>query len=198
MLTIYTLYIHNVRIERGVNMSQHSVDRLLLGKSGYLIGFAISFGLVALALVIQTQYDLEPCPLCITQRMFFMGLGVLFFVNAFIQHTGVLKKILTFLTVLTALGGSGWALRHWYLQANKESMISDCGVGFDYMFENFPLEKALTLIFKGTGDCATIDWTFLGLSLPQLALIAYIVLALYAIWLLKINAKQDAYFSSGL
>jgi len=159
--------------------------KLIVGKMGYLIGFAACFATVALALVIQTKYNLEPCPLCITQRMFFMGLGILFLVAAFIPPASVFKKIFTILQILTALGGAGWAIRHWYLQANKESMIADCGVGFDYMFENFPLQKAITLVFKGTGDCATIDWTFLGLTLPQLGLIAFIGFGIYAVWLLK-------------
>jgi protein dithiol:quinone oxidoreductase len=80
------------------------------------------------------------------------------------------------------------AIRHWYLQANKESMIADCGVGFDYMFENFPLEKAFKLLFRGTGDCAAIDWTLLGLTLPQLALISFAGFAAYAVWLWKRSA----------
>lgn len=166
-------------------MRQQTSFAWLAGRRGYLLGFIASFGLVALALWIQTQYHLEPCPLCISQRMFFMGLGVLFLVAAFIKPASLLQKILTSLQVLTALGGAGWAMRHWYIQAHKETMIADCGVGFDYMFQNFPLEKALTLIFKGTGDCAAIDWTFLGLSLPQLALIAYLGLGVYALYLAK-------------
>jgi disulfide bond formation protein DsbB len=99
------------------------------------------------------------------------------------KPASVLHKLFTGLQVLTALGGAGWAMRHWYIQANKETMIADCGVGFDYMFENFPLEKALTLIFKGTGDCADIDWVYLGLTLPQLALIAFVGFIFYAIFL---------------
>lgn len=158
---------------------------VLKGKTGYLLGFVSCFAIVALALVIQTQYNLEPCPLCISQRIIFMGLGVLFLITAFIPPTNFLKKIFTGLQVLTALGGAGVAIRHWYLQANKESMIADCGVGFDYMFENFPLEKAFKLLFRGTGDCAAIDWTFLGLTLPQLALISFIAYVLFALYLAK-------------
>jgi len=161
------------------------IRQLSTGRSGYLIGFVKCFGLVALALWIQTQYNLEPCPLCITQRLIFMGLGTLFLIAAFIPPQSILKAIFTGLQVLTALGGVGVAIRHWYLQANKESMIADCGVGFDYMFENFPLEKAFKLLFRGTGDCAAIDWTFLGLTLPQLALIAFIGFGAFAIWLYK-------------
>ena len=166
------------------------LKNLLSGKSGYILGSVGCFTTVALALIIQTKYNLEPCPLCITQRMFFMGLGVLFLIGAFIIPKGLkpaslLQKIFAGLQVLTALGGAGWAVRHWYLQANKESIIADCGVGFDYMFDNFPLKKMFKLIFKGTGDCALIDWTFLGLTLPQLALITFLFFGIYAIFLLK-------------
>ena len=161
------------------------LKNLLSGRSGYLIGFAGCIGTVILALVIQTQYKLEPCPLCITQRMFFMGLGVLFLIGAFVKLASLMQKIFTLLQVVTALGGAGWAIRHWYLQAHKGEIIADCGVGFDYMFENFPLKKMFTLIFKGTGDCAAIDWTFLGLTLPQLALITFAGFGVYAVWLLK-------------
>jgi protein dithiol:quinone oxidoreductase len=161
------------------------MQKLFIGKTGYLMGFAACFGTVILALVIQTIYKLEPCPLCITQRMFFMGLGVLFLIAAFVKPASIYAKFLTLLQVLTAMGGSGWAIRHWWLQAHKGEIIADCGVGFDYMFDNFPLEKMFKLIFKGTGDCAAIDWTFLGLTLPQLALISFIAFGIYAVYLFK-------------
>ena len=167
------------------------MKKLFLGKTGYLLGFAACFGTVILALVIQTVYKLEPCPLCITQRICFMVLGVLFLIGAFVKPATLLSRFFTLLQVIAALVGAGWALRHWYLQAHKESMIADCGVGFDYMFENFPLKKAFSLVFKGTGDCAAIDWTFLGLTLPQLALITFVGFAIYAIYLFKINNKHS-------
>jgi disulfide bond formation protein DsbB len=161
------------------------LNKWFSGKSGYLLGFVCSFGLVALALWIQTRYQLNPCPLCISQRMVFMGLGLLFLITAFVKANTLLSKFFTLLLVLTALGGAGVAIRHWWLQAHRDSIIADCGVGFDYMFENFPLQKALTLVFRGTGDCAAIDWTFLGLSLPQMSLLAYLGLAIYAVYLTK-------------
>jgi disulfide bond formation protein DsbB len=161
------------------------LNKWFSGKSGYLLGFVGSFGLVALALWIQTRYQLNPCPLCISQRMVFMALGLLFLITAFVKANTLLSKIFTLLLVLTALGGAGVAIRHWWLQAHRDSIIADCGVGFDYMFENFPLQKALTLVFRGTGDCAAIDWTFLGLSLPQMSLLAYLGLAIYAVYLTK-------------
>jgi len=161
-------------------------NKFLASRLAYFVGFFASFGLVALALVIQTQYKLEPCPLCISQRIVFIGLGVLFLIAA-IHHPQkpVWVKLYALLQTLTALGGAGVAIRHWYLQVHKDEMLVDCGVGFDYMFDNFPLRKALTLVFRGTGDCATIDWTFLGLSIPQLALIAFLTVAGYSVLLAK-------------
>ena len=162
------------------------LNKFLASRLAYIFGFLASFGLVALALVIQTQYKLEPCPLCISQRIVFMGLGVLFLMAAIHNpQKPAWLKLHALLQTLTALGGAGVAIRHWYLQVHKDEMLVDCGVGFDYMFDNFPLKKALTLVFRGTGDCASIDWTFLGLSIPQLALIAFLGLAAYAVLLAK-------------
>lgn len=154
-----------------------------------MLGFVASFGLVGLALWIQTRYQLNPCPLCISQRMIFMGLGLLFLITAFVKANSLVSKFFTLFLVLTALGGAVVAIRHWWLQAHRDSIVADCGVGFDYMFENFPLQKALTLVFRGTGDCAAIDWTFLGLSIPQMSLMAYVGLAVYAIYLVKNSTK---------
>lgn len=162
------------------------INKFLVGRSGYILGFLACFGGVGLALWIQTRYNLEPCPLCISQRIVLMSLGVLFLIAALVPK---LPRLFAALHVLTALGGAGVAIRHWWIQAHKESMIADCGVGFDYMFENFPLEKALTLVFRGTGDCAAIDWTFLGLTIPQMALITFVVMGIYALYLAKLNNK---------
>lgn len=162
------------------------LNKILNSRAAYLLGFFVSFGLVALALVIQTQYNLEPCPLCISQRIVLMGLGFLFLIAAIHNpQKPTWVKLYALLQILTALGGAGVAIRHWYLQVHKDEMLVDCGVGFDYMFDNFPLKKALTLVFRGTGDCASIDWTFLGLSIPQLALIAFLSIAAYVLLLAK-------------
>jgi protein dithiol:quinone oxidoreductase len=155
------------------------------GKGGYVLGFLACFGIVALALVIQVHYNLEPCPLCISQRIIFMSLGVLFLLHAFLPPKSWLSAGLAVVEVLTALGGVGVAIRHWWLQVHRDEIIADCGVGFDYMFENFPLKKALTLVFRGTGDCAAIDWTFLGLTLPQLGLISFLAFGTYAVFLFR-------------
>lgn len=162
------------------------IDKFFAGRLAYLFGFLLSLTIFLTALLIQIFYKLEPCPLCISQRIAFISLGGAFLM-ALIHNpkNRVWINIHALLQVLVAMAGASIAIRHWWIQAHKAEMIVDCGVDFDYMFDNFPLKKALNLVFRGTGDCAAIDWTFLGLSIPQLALIAFVSIAAYAVLLAK-------------
>lgn len=157
--------------------------KITTGRNGYLLGFAASFGLVGMALVIQQKYNLDPCPLCISQRIAFMSLGGLFLLAALHNPKNIWRKVHAALQVIGALMGSSIALRHMWIQAHPESLMDECGAGFDFMIENFPLKRAMELIFKGSGECAKIDWTLFGLTIPQLSLMAFVALALYAVWL---------------
>jgi disulfide bond formation protein DsbB len=167
------------------------MNKLFAGRSGYFLGFIASFGLVAYGLYIQQQYNLEPCPLCIFQRITYMVIGVLFLVAALHNPGNLGRKVYGLLQFITALTGAGIALRHMWIQANPDKVMAECGAGFDYIFETFPLKRALDLVFKGTGECSAIDWTMFGLTIPQLSLVAFIGLAIYTVYLatLKRNYK---------
>lgn len=158
-------------------------NKLLSGRRGYFLGFIASFGLVGLALFLQQQYHLEPCPLCISQRIAFMALGLLFLIAALHNPGNIGRKIYGLLHVAAAVTGIGIAARHIWIQANPDKVMAECGAGFDYIMETFPLKKALDLIFKGTGECSSMDWTLFGLTIPQLSLVAFVVLGLFAILL---------------
>ena len=159
------------------------MNKLFAGRSGYFLGFIASFGLVVYALYIQQQHNLEPCPLCIFQRIAYMVLGVLFLLAALHNPGKLGRKIYGLLQFIAAGAGIGIALRHIWIQANPDKVMAECGAGFDYIFETFPLKRALDLVFKGTGECSAIDWTLFGLTIPQLSLIAFVGLAIYAIYL---------------
>ncbi|WP_334107512.1 disulfide bond formation protein B [Methylobacillus sp.] len=156
-------------------------NKLFSGRRGYFLGFIASFGLVGLALFLQQQYHLEPCPLCISQRIAFMALGLLFLIAALHNPGNIGRKVYGLVHVAAAVTGIGIAARHIWIQANPEKVMAECGAGFDYIMETFPLKKALDLIFKGTGECSAMDWTMFGLTIPQLSLIAFAVLGLFAI-----------------
>lgn len=162
-------------------------EKLTMGRRGYFLGFLLSFGLVGLALTLQTVYKLEPCPLCISQRIAFMGLGALFLLAALHDPNGMWRKVHGVLQVVAALAGSSIALRHIWIQAHPDKVMEECGASFDFMVENFPASQTVKLIFNGSGECAKIDWTLFGLTIPQLSLIAFIALAVYAIVLMFVK-----------
>ena len=151
------------------------LSKCLNGRIGYFLGFIASFGFVVYSLYIQQKFSLEPCPLCIFQRIAFMVMGVLFLVAALHNPQTLGRRLYGVLHFAAAAAGIGIAIR--------EKVMAECGAGFDYIFETFPLKKALDLVFKGTGECSSIDWTMFGLTIPQLSLIAFTGLAIYAVWL---------------
>ena len=153
-----------------------------------LFGSFLAFILVVVAVAIQTQFNLEPCPLCVSQRIVFIVIGFLFFLFSFLKPNQLIKFIHV-LTLLTAnIVGIVFAIRHIMIQSKWITVPADCGIDLDYMFQNFPLTEAFSLLFKGTGDCSEIDWLFLGLTLPQLALIAYIMFVIFTLYIYnKIN-----------
>lgn len=157
------------------------LKKLLAGRTGYLLGFLASFGLVAFALYIQQKHHLEPCPLCISQRIAFMFLGLLFLVAALHNPAKTGRRIYGLVHLLAAGTGAIIASRHIWIQANPDKVMAECGAGFDYIFDTFPMKKALDLVFKGTGECSTIDWTLFGITIPQLSLICFVALAIYAL-----------------
>jgi protein dithiol:quinone oxidoreductase len=159
------------------------LNKLLSSRWAYFIGFIVSFGLVVFALYIQTKDHLEPCPLCISQRIIYMVYGLIALLATFHHPKNMGRKIYALLLLLTAVVGVVVASRHWWIQANPEKVMAECGAGFDYIFETFPFKKALDLVFKGTGECSTIDWTWLGLTIPQLSLACFLLLAVYALLL---------------
>ena len=150
-----------------------------------LLGALLSFLLVGLALTIQTQFNLEPCPLCVSQRIVFILIGLLFLVFSFLNPTRLIKFIHLVSLLVVNIVGIVFAIKHILIQGKWITVPAECGIDLDYMFENFPIREAFSLLFKGTGDCSEIDWLFLGLSLPQLALIAYIMLCVLTFYIYK-------------
>ena len=150
-----------------------------------LLGALLSFLLVGLALTIQTQFDLEPCPLCVSQRIVFILIGFIFLVFSFMSPTRLIKFIHLVSLLVVNIAGIVFAIKHILIQGKWITVPAECGIDLDYMFENFPIREAFSLLFKGTGDCSEIDWLFLGLSLPQLALIAYIMFCVITFYIYK-------------
>lgn len=133
-----------------------------------------SLGLILFALYLQHVLGEHPCPLCITQRVFVIVVGVLGFF-AFLHNPGASgRRVWAGLQLLAALGGGGVAARHVWIQNLPEDQVPACGPGLEYMFANFPFRQALDLLFMGDGNCAEVGWTFLTLSIPAWTLVGFV------------------------
>ena len=147
---------------------------------------ALLTGICVLALVIVYYLDgvlgLEPCPLCMTQRVFVVASGCVVLL-AFLHGPGLIgRRIYAGLAGLFALVGGGVAARHVWLQHLPEDQVPACGPGLEYMLENFPFSETLKLILMGDGNCADVVWTFAGLSIPEQALLLFTILVVANLW----------------
>ncbi len=147
-----------------------------------LAGFFGCAGLMAYALYAEHVLFLTPCPLCVFQRMAVIALGISFAAAALHNPSGRGRYFYTALVAVTAGAGIGVAGRHVWLQNLPADEVPSCGPGFDYIIDSFPLADALKLIFTGSGECASVDWQFLGLSMPAWVVISVTVLGVFGIW----------------
>ena len=145
-------------------------------------GFLACAGMMAYALFVEHVLLLEPCPLCVFQRMATIALGIFFLAATLHNPAGWGRRMYAALLVIAAGSGIGVAGRHVWLQSLPPDQVPSCGPGFEYIIDAFPLADALKMIFTGSGECAEIDWQFLGLSMPAWVLICFVILGSFAVW----------------
>ncbi|MGI9236421.1 MAG: disulfide bond formation protein B [Woeseiaceae bacterium] len=154
------------------------LDKRLLN----LAGFLACAGMMGFALYAQYVLLLDPCPLCVFQRIATILLGFVFLI-ATLHNPGVVGTrvyaVLIFLAAGVGVGVAGW---HVYLQNLPVDKVPGCGPGFEYIMDNFALFDALSLIFKGSGECADVVWRLFGLSMPTWVIIGLGGLGVAGIW----------------
>ncbi|MGK2942191.1 MAG: disulfide bond formation protein B [Immundisolibacter sp.] len=141
-------------------------------------------GLLGFGYYLEFAHGLEPCPLCILQRLAFMAVGTSFLAGALIGRRKVGTRVLALLALLFAGLGGGVAGRQVWLQSLPADAVPACGPGLDYMIGNFPLLKTLSMVLRGSGECAENTWQFLGLGIAAWALLWFALLGLLALRLL--------------
>ncbi len=146
------------------------------------LGFLACAALLAYAYYSQYVMHLEPCPLCIFQRVGVFVIGVLFAVAALHDPAGWGRRVYAGLLVLASLATIGVAARHLYIQSLPPGTIAACGASLDFMLKVFPLTDVLVKVLTGSGECAKVTWRFLGIAMPGWVLIAALGLAAYALW----------------
>jgi disulfide bond formation protein DsbB len=151
-------------------------------RQGNLSGFAASLSLLAYAYYAQFVLHLEPCPLCIFQRVGIFSIGLVFLIAAAHDPVGAAKRVYAALLALSALATSGVALRQLYIQSLPEGSVPACGASLDFMLKVFSLSEVLVKVLTGSGECAKVTWRFLGLAMPGWVLIAAVVLGIFGLW----------------
>ena len=139
-------------------------------------------GLMGFGLYLQHVQGLEPCPLCILQRLAFIGCGLVALAGALHDPAGWGRRAYAALLIAVSGAGGGVAARQVWLQLNPPRTLS-CGADMEYLLDSFPLTQALPMIFRGTGDCAKVQWTFLGISIPGWAFVCFLAICGAAVWL---------------
>lgn len=154
-------------------------------------------GLLGFGMYLQHVVGLEPCPMCIVQRYAMTLIGVVALLGL-VWRSVLGGRVLAVLAVLLAAGGAFVAARQTWLQWYPPEVAS-CGRDFYGMIESFPLQRAIPLIFRGSGDCSKVDWTFLGGSITNWSFVAFVAMAVWMLLVLLTKlrtvtaANDDAY-----
>jgi len=155
----------------------------LMPRLGYALGFLACAGLIGFALYLQYYEYQDPCPLCLLQRVVYIGLMAVFLVAALHGPGRIGALVYDGLLVTIAAIGAAVAARHVWLQHLPPDKVPECGPGLEYTIRKFPLFQALEKVLAGSGQCAEAGWKFLGLSIAGWSLVCFISLGLFCIYL---------------
>lgn len=146
----------------------------------FTLGAIACAGLMGYAFYAQYVLGLEPCPLCIFQRVGVIALGLVFVIGALVApHSAGGRRAFGVLALLAALAGSAVSARHLWIQMQPAGSVPSCGATLDYMLHAMSFSKVLVKVFTGSGECAQVTWRLLGLPMPGWVLICFVVLAIW-------------------
>lgn len=140
----------------------------------YLLGLLVSLALVGAALYMQYYEGLEPCPLCMVQRVLMILLALILLIALVHDPRRTRgRRIYGGLVAIAAGAGVAVSGRHVWLQSLPADRVPECGPGLEFMLRNFPLTQVVDMVLRGSGECAETVWTFLGLSIPGWTMLAF-------------------------
>jgi len=150
---------------------------------GYLFGAVVCAALLGFGLYLQHVDGLDPCPLCVFQRVAFMALGLVFLLGLLHGPGKTGAIIYAVFGALFAAVGAGIAGRHVWLQNLPADQVPACGPGLSYMLEQYAVTRMLEKVLSGSGECAEAGWRFLGLTIPGWSLLWFVLLGILVVWL---------------
>jgi len=138
-----------------------------------VVGIVIASMLFALFYLERVLF-LDPCPLCMVDRGILVAIAAVCFIAFIHNSNGFMRWVYSAVASLFGLIGVGVAARHIWLQGLPPDQVPECGPDLSYMLDVFPLGDVIKRIFTGSGQCAEVSWTFLGMTIPQQTLLLFI------------------------
>ncbi len=145
------------------------------------LGFLACAGCMAFALYLEYGKHLEPCPMCIFQRVAMIVTGLFFLLGAIHGPKAWGRWVYAGLALLASLAGALIAARHVWLQSLPADQVPACGPTLNYLMDVMPLKEVVSYVLKGEGSCAKIVGEWLGLTLPMWTMIGFVALCGYAV-----------------
>lgn len=165
-------------------MQLRLLHKFLTPRLLFLDTFLFCAALLGIALYMEHVMLLEPCPLCIMQRAFFLAAGAVA-LAAFLHNPAARgRAVYGWTTAAFSLIGAGFALRQIYLQSLPQDQVPACGPSLEYMMQEFPLRDVLAVMFSGDGNCAEVLWQdpLIGLGIPEWSLVGFIMIIVVAVY----------------
>jgi protein dithiol:quinone oxidoreductase len=147
----------------------------------YLILLLLCSSLLGYGYYLQFVEGLEPCPLCIFQRIAYIAVIIFSLFGLIHGPISKWRFLYSGLILTSSVTGAGIAGRQVWLQHLPADAVPACGPGLDFMFDVFPLAEVLKMVFTGSGECAVVDWTFLGFSIAEWSLLCFTLIAISSI-----------------
>ncbi len=154
----------------------------------YALIAGVCIVMLAFSQYLQHVVGVEPCPMCIVQRYAFVLVAIVAALCAISANRRVHIGGAGLLLIFSVFGAYVAARQSWLQWYPPE--VSSCGRDFYGMIETFPLQRAIPMIFRGSGDCSKVDWTFLGGSIANWAFLCFSAFALIALALMSRQFKR--------
>jgi protein dithiol:quinone oxidoreductase len=143
---------------------------------GYILGFVVCAGLMAFALYLQYAQDLEPCPLCIFQRIAVVAMGLVFLIAAIHNPGRFGAGVYAVLQLIFGGAGTALASRQVWLQSLPKDQVPVCGMSLSYMLDTLPFTETLRKVLEGSGECAEKSWELLHVSIAGWTLVFFVTM----------------------
>ncbi len=147
----------------------------------FLLAFIGCLLIMLGALYLEHVVGLEPCPLCIVQRVCVMLFGVASLLAALHGPGKVGQRIYAVVLLLIAAAGAGTAARQVWLQSVPADQLPACIPPLDYLMDSLPFQDVVRVVLHGSADCAEVSWTLFTLSIAEWSLLAFAGMLLFSL-----------------